>query len=59
VVGRIRACWAVARGEAPGRGCLAVWFVSLSPEGFLCAFPLWLDSLVLGPYQVIQYILSL
>ena len=37
----------------------AVWVVSLSPPGFLRAYLVWLDSLVPGLYEVIQYTLSL
>jgi len=45
--GRMRACCAVTREEAPGRGFSAVWVVFFAPWG-LCV-PVWFGSVVLYP----------
>ena len=49
-MGPTRACWAVTREEAPGRGF---------PRSGLRAYLVWLGCLVPGLYEVIQYTLSL
>ena len=60
VVGRMRACWAVAREEATGRGSFAVWAVFFPLRRFfLRASRFWLCCLVPGLYEIIQYTLSL
>jgi len=48
----MRACWAVMCEEAPGRGFFAVWVVFFPLSGFLRAYLVWLDCMVLGLYEV-------
>jgi hypothetical protein len=58
-VGRMRACWAVQSGEAPGSGFFAVWVVVSPPFGLFACLSVWFGYLMPGLYEGIQYALPL